>query len=1058
MKNGLTTLPKLTYRPDISVQEQESPAFFETVGANLAYRYDPLIDKFREINKFGWLPQLEDGFNPIENISEDLKQYSVELARAKSPQHLKFLETELRNSIESRDVLGKSSILSSLGAEFFDPINYVPLPFIRGAKGVSKALRTGAATSALVGTQEAIRYPFDALATPQEAFLNIGTAFAIGTSLQGAISIPKTRRAKATLEAEEEINNLKAAIDPDYKPKGNAFKAMPQKTATKDLNIADSIFTNSWLYNAVTTPMKRVLQDKSIPDSVKLATLEIANDSGILLAANKAGKALKPSVFQNTKLLEGDMVKTYDELVKIWGKSTGKGVTQNLDYMHKRKDFEEWVTAVDVKAMKGQKAADDYEQQAMTALNKYYDEWEVRLREQGLIGNNQFYKKDIARRKLRIDELNENLKSVKKNSEKAFIKRAIANQQIEIDKQTTILNSKPDPKVMPSNERIFRPRYWDRNIIKKNREEFEQVLFRWFKDNPTEIEKITKGQREIITLSQKKSDVQKRVKDLTDRIINNSDDLDFDQGFFGLGKSKHMKHRLVDIPNSEVTKFIHTNPVQVMRAYVTRTGSRYEFAKQFGSRSIDDLLDEQEVEMILKGVKENKRFAVLKDVRHLYERVAGSVIHRDPSSWDYQVAEVLRTAAQLGYLGKAGVSTLTEPAKIIMEHGIGPTMKGLFSFMKNNQLNLGAKEARIAGEALEILFGSVHMRLVEDLGNNPLRSNVFDKTKNAFYALNGLAPLTRIFKDFDAMMRSHTLIDYSVRLSKGKATKMEKEYLARYLIDEDIAKRIANQKKAKWEVGDSGLYLANSDAWTDKLAQNRFRVALSSGVANTILMGTPADKPIITDGIAYIPMRVAKMFGMKEDSKYRGYSRIESGLLGLPFQFYSYSLAAVNKTMGAMAHGQVKSQFIAVAAAMGLGYMVLQTRTPDFVEIDFEDQFARSFDYSGIAPLFSDLFYTAMATSLALGGPNITGGLLEAKYPQEPNTVDAATAVLGAGPSIAVDYARAFDNLFKGNIEESKRDLRRIIPFYGIPYIKAIGNNLSRAVEENYGTITIGRN
>ena len=49
---------------------------------------------------------------------------------------------------------------------------------------------------------------------------------------------------------------------------------MPQKTATKDLNIADSIFTNSWLYNAVTTPMKRVLQDKSIPDSVKLQRLK----------------------------------------------------------------------------------------------------------------------------------------------------------------------------------------------------------------------------------------------------------------------------------------------------------------------------------------------------------------------------------------------------------------------------------------------------------------------------------------------------------------------------------------------------------------------------------------------------------------------------------------------------------------------------------------------------------------------------------------------------------------------------------------------------------------
>ena len=76
--------------------------------------------------------------------------------------------------------------------------------------------------------------------------------------------------------------------------------------------------------------MKRILQDKSIPDSVKLTTLEIANDSGILLAANKAGKALRPSVFQQSKLLDGEMVRVYDDLVQIWGKSTGKGVIKTI--------------------------------------------------------------------------------------------------------------------------------------------------------------------------------------------------------------------------------------------------------------------------------------------------------------------------------------------------------------------------------------------------------------------------------------------------------------------------------------------------------------------------------------------------------------------------------------------------------------------------------------------------------------------------------------------------------------------------------------------------------
>ena len=193
---------------------------------------------------------------------------------------------------------------------------------------------------------------------------------------------------------------------------------------------------------------------------------------------------------------------------------------------------------------------------------------------------------------------------------------------------------------------------------------------------------------------------------------------------------------------------MHRNPVSVMKAYTTRTAPRYEFAAKFDGQEIDDILDDKMVEMLDAGMSIEQANAALKDIRHMYDRVAGTVL-REPDTLNQKVAEVLRTAAQLGYLGAAGISTITEPAKIMMEHGIGRTMKGLFSVLDDSQLKLGAKEARIAGEALEILMGSSHMRLVDDMGNNPLRSNFMDKTKNAFYLLNGLAPITRIFKDFD---------------------------------------------------------------------------------------------------------------------------------------------------------------------------------------------------------------------------------------------------------------------------------------------------------------------
>jgi hypothetical protein len=1158
MKNGLEAVQVI--QNERAPEIVEEPSFIETVGSTLKYRYDPLIDFIDEVNRFGYYDQPDPNFSAMDSISDDLKPYATTLLRAKNQQHLDYLETQLRDSLNTRETLNQSGFMPQLGAEFFDPINYIALPFARGRTAFQKGLSTGRGTATIVAGQEAIRYPLDPLATPSEVGFNVGSAFAFGTALGTLTNIPMTRRARAIRDAEIEIENFRKLMDTD------------------DASIAPNLFTDSWLYKSATTPMKRVLQDPDIPESVKVTTLEIANDAGILLAANKKGKAFKPSVFQNAKLLEGEMVQSYDQLLSIWGKSTGRGVTSAMDYVYKRSDFEEWLESVDAKAMQGIKPADDFESQAMSVLNNFYDRWETRLREEGMIGDTPFYRKDIARRERAIEVLQDKLGKAKDRDYIDQLSASIRRHEEEIAHHQAVMEELSQMgKIIPHGETLFRPRYWDRDVIKANREEFEEILYNWFKDNPATIQKMVDGKLQRVELAKGDAAIKARVAKMTDDLLGMGDPADIDVGYFGMGKSKHMKHRVVDIPNERVLKFINTNPVQVMKAYTARVGSRYEFSRQFGGRSIDELLDEKMIEMLEAGVSKDKAYATLRDMRHLYERVAGSVI-REPDSWDFQTAQVLRDLAQLNYLGSAGISTMTEPAKIIMEHGLGPTMRGLFSVMKDSQLKMGAKEVRIAGEALEILQGSAHMRLVDDLSNNPLKNTVFDKAKNAFYLLNGLAPITRIFKDFDAMMRSHTLIDYSVRLTKGKATQMEIEYLARYGIDANEAKKIAN---APWRQGESGLYIANTEAWTNtiefpattaeivsgptnsyagkrykpafyrkgenkiyvdeeyikdvmyqergwenprvegvkpipkgiinspedyvtfikmheimhslhsakslgikdarskegkaayenaindlaiKEIQNqprvsedtvrKFRVAMSSGVANTILMGTPADKPIITDGVAYIPMRVARQFGMKEDSKYKGYARVESGLLGLPFQFYSYSLAAVNKITAAHAHGQVKNQFLGLAISMGLGYAVLQYKTPDFVDMSFQDQLARSFDLSGTAALYTDLLYTGMSTSLALGGPNITNGFLQPRFPQEPNAADAATGLLGAGPSIATDYARGMADIVTGNVGEGTKEIIRNLPFARMWFWKGKMNEFTRMLETDLDGIT----
>ena len=1286
MKNALNFVRNIEAVREL--EPAQDPSFAETVGASLAYKYGPIMDLFEESYRFP--KEVEPGFVASQNIPEDLIEYAPYMARATNQEHMDFLATELRNGLKTRETLAQSGIMAQFGAEIFDPVNWITVPFTAGSSLPVSFARAGAATASVVAGQELLRAPFDPVGTTSETAINIGSAFIIGGALGGLTSIPATRRIKVQQAAEKEIENLRTAIE-------------PSGDAEFDASIAPSLFTDSWLYKGVTTPMKRILTDESIPNSVKLNTLAIANDAGVLLSGNKSGQALKPSVYQSSKLYEGEWVSVYDELQKIWGESTGEGVVAPLDYMWKRGDFETWLTEVDRKAIQKVEPANDFEARAMESLNKFYGQWEQRLREEGLIGSAQYYEKAITKREAEIERLQATIKSIqdgkpatlgkayydeiskleseiaslsgktdtasqqlatnlgvelsKKKSlagqvarhnsprERAahieLLQQQIARHQDEIDMNRAAADeAKQAGEIMPPNEDVYRPRYYDRKLIDDNRDKLKAILEEWYRENPrTTIYNEKTRKYERVTLNTDPESVSYRADQTIKAIMNEADQLDPDLSFSGVGKAKHFKHRTLDIPNSLVLDFIERNPVRIMKAYVHRTGPRYEFSRAFGGRSIDDVIDDNISEMLSKGVPIEKAYKATANMRLLYDRVVGTSI-RNPDSWDKTIAKGLRDAAQLNYLGPAGISTLTEPAKIIMEHGLGPTFRGLFTIMKNNQLRLGAKEGRIAGEGLDILSGSAHMRLVEELSNNPLQHTFIDKVKDAFYLLNGLAPITRILKDFDAMMRVHTLIDYSVRLTQGKALKKEAEYLARYGIDADMAKRIAN---APWQKSEGGLYLGNTEAWSkldldqikseiapthkpsqksildmseeelldrfrdefyvdriitdqeivddvfaregapkilgravgteleepatiyinvnnvkrsfakfksrEDLAQftkdldkaledgiiseaahahqmtyvknadlfdneddflrfvmmhelhhtthfqrvgesnaayesriddlavsymrnereqslqlaaekeydkrvremdetvNTFRTALSSGILNTILMGTPADKPNIVDGIVLIPMRVAKQFGMKEDPKYKGYARIENGLLGLPFQFYSYTLAAVNKTTAAMAHGQLKNQYYGTAIAMGLGYMVLQYKTPDFVEMSFQDQFARSFDYSGVAALYSDLLYTGMATSLALGGPNLTGGFLQPRFPQKPDAIDAATGLLGAGPSIGADISRGVYDIVTGNPGEGTKEVIRNLPFMRLWFLKGLVNNMTRAIE-----------
>jgi len=545
----------------------------------------------------------------------------------------------------------------------------------------------------------------------------------------------------------------------------------------------------------------------------------------------------------------------------------------------------------------------------------------------------------------------------------------------------------------------------------------------------------------------------KRVDNTIDEILGLSDPANDMNAFYGAGRSKHFRHRKLDIPNALVYDFIQNDPLAVMKAYTQRVAPQYEFAKMFGGKSIDDVLDDVDDDMLAAGKSISEANAVRRDILHMYDRVVGTVL-REPDSLDQRAATVLRDAAQLNYLGSAGFSTLPDFAKIMMEHELKDVFKALFSTMTDSRVRMSAQEGKLAGEIHEIISGEAHMRLVDDVTNNPFAEGTYNKyvgkLKWGFYLANLLAPMTNIMKKMDAVVRGHSIIQMSVRLADGSQSKFELEYLARYGIDKAKASQIKKLvDDGVIEQTQNGLYLPNTDKWPveAQALRKEFRSTMNSGIMNTILMGTPADKPIITDGIVYVPYRIAKNFGMKEDARFRGYSRIENGLLGLPFQFYSYTLAAVNKITASYATGQARNRAVALAASMGLAYMGLELKNPDWVMDDMaiEDKIARSFDMSGMAALYSDITYTAMHTSMALGGPDISMGLLQPKFPQQENYADAAVGVLGAGPSIGLDVGRGVGDLVTGNYGEGAKQIMRSMPLARLWIWKDYMNEASNA-------------
>ena len=303
--------------------------------------------------------------------------------------------------------------------------------------------------------------------------------------------------------------------------------------------------------------------------------------------------------------------------------------------------------------------------------------------------------------------------------------------------------------------------------------------------------------------------------------------------------------------------------------------------------------------------------------------------------------------------------------------------------------------------------------------------------------------MTTLAKTMDGMFRTHTILESAMAVADGGGTKFQKEFLARYNIDPVMAKRIASSPIEKTK---NGFILGNTDAWTDKAALSAFRSALKSGVMNRIIMGTPADKPLAMSGKSYLPMHIAKSLGMKESKRVKGYAEIEHPMLAIPFTFYTYTVGALNKVTTNYAQGAVRNPAIHFAVAMFLGYNIVKFRTPDWAwnEMDIEDKILRAFDFSGLAAIYSDMFYRSLEIGMAFDIENPLP--FQPKFKEDPDAVGGVVSIFGAPADYAYGFVKSGKEFARGEYGDGTESFVRQIPLVWNVFIKERMNEIKNAL------------
>jgi|14BtaG_2_1085337.scaffolds.fasta_scaffold02654_2 hypothetical protein len=825
-------------------------------------------------------------------------------------------------------------------------------------------------------------------------------------------------------------------------------------TVDDPFGVASSFF--DWV-DILPTPMKNIARFK-IPKNASSAAKEainrfkkssmlLAGDSSMLYAGQKLGLTLPPSVHIQNQLRKADVINAENQLTKLWREATDApfGPATAIRKISKSgPTLDEWINEINAKRMKQDVNLSPKEKEAIQVLDNYFNKIRIEGEEFGVLGNAKFIESKILETNGRLGEARTKLDDSRQKNASDRIEywegktKQLEQDVAELQNSLQYINSAP---VRPAG--VAEPyflRQWNQVAVaadEKGPRILRQRLTDFIRENPYGLEYNNKsGLYEPRDLTGDIQAQDRYVDSVIKSIIS-----DNDPSSSATSRSTKYASRSIMIPNSQVLDFINTNAREVMRTYSMRVGTKIDFAKQFGNRTYNDLADELVGDLVDGGVSLKEANMLRKNLTVLYQRITATTLS-DPTSFTNRSVQFLKEFTSLNYLGGAGVTTIGDIPKVIMENGFKTTLKGAFASLDSKAWQKQIGEIKtVYAEALELSLGTTQQQMIEDTGTQ-VGSRAWTQIKDAGFILNALGPMTVALKSLSGSLSVHRFIEISERVADGSASKFELEYAGRYNLSISQLKEIAS--KAPTEKTPNGLNVGNITEWAEAGVSTdtilAFRAAVSNNVGNTILSSTPATRFTYADGSIFLNINAARkiMPNIKEAEDFPGYVRWESSVMTLPFQFYNFSMSATTNILQTAAQGQIKSRYAGFASMLGMGYMISKLKTPEWAwnDMSYEEKFMSAVERSGVAAVYGDIALNSIRVGTQLGLNDPENDFAKLPFYGKEGYMEAATTILGAGSSTIKDFVDTSARIPKGEYAEALKEFYLMLPLTELFWMK----------------------